>query len=70
MPRRPIGEVAMTGAERMRRYRAKQSKAAKAKRRAQRRHAYAETNEDAYFTCPEAVIIRQRECGPPISVCR
>jgi hypothetical protein len=29
MPRRPIGEVAMTGAERMRRYRAKQSKGRK-----------------------------------------
>jgi hypothetical protein len=56
MPRRPIGKVAMTGAERMRRLRANQSKAAKAKRRAQRRHAYAEQNEDAYFTCPEAVI--------------
>jgi hypothetical protein len=46
----------MTGAERMRRLRANQSKAAKAKRRAQRRHAYAEKNEDAYFTCPEAAI--------------
>src|ERR1700733_13633333 len=56
MPRRPLGEVAMTGAERMRRHRAQLSKAAKAKRRAQRRHAYAEQNEDAYFTCPEAVI--------------
>jgi hypothetical protein len=56
MPRKPIGEVAMTGAERMRRLRANQSKAKKAKRRAQRRHAYAEQNEDAYFTCPEAVI--------------
>ena len=56
MPRKPIGEVAMTGAERMRRLRANQSKAAKAKRRAQRRHAYAEQNEDAYFTCSEAGI--------------
>ena len=56
MPRRPIGEVAMTGAERMRRHRASMSKAAKARRRIQRRHAYAEQNEDAYFTCPEAVI--------------
>jgi hypothetical protein len=56
MPRRPIGEIAMTGAERMRRLRANLSKAQKAKRRAQRRHAYAEKNEDAYFTCPEAVI--------------
>ena len=56
MPRKPIGEVAMTGAERMRRHRANMSKAAKAKRRIQRRHAYAEDNEDAYFTPPEAVI--------------
>jgi hypothetical protein len=56
MPRKPIGEVAMTGAERMRRLRARLSKAAKAKRRAQCRHAYAEKNEDAYFTPPEAVI--------------
>jgi hypothetical protein len=56
MPRKPLGEVAMTATERQRRWRAKLSKAAKAKRRAQRRHAYAEKNEDAYFTCPEAVI--------------
>jgi hypothetical protein len=56
MPRKPLGEVAMTATERQRRWRAKLSKAAKAKRRAQRRHAYAEANSDAYFTCPEAVI--------------
>jgi hypothetical protein len=46
----------MTATERQRRWRANLSKAAKAKRRVQRRHAYAEKNEDAYFTCPEAVI--------------
>jgi len=46
----------MTGAERMRRHRANMSKVAKARRRIQRRHAYAKKNEDAYFTCPEAVI--------------
>jgi hypothetical protein len=46
----------MTATERQRRWRAKLSKDAKAKRRAQRRHAYAEANGDAYFTCPEAVI--------------
>jgi hypothetical protein len=56
MPRKPLGEVAMTATERQRRWRAKLSKDAKAKRRAQRRHVYAENNEDAYFTCPEAVI--------------
>ena len=56
MPRKPLGEVAMTATERQVRWRANLSKAAKAKRRAQRRHAYAEQNEDAYFTCPEAVI--------------
>jgi hypothetical protein len=56
VPRRPIGEVAMTAAERQRRWRANLSKAEKAKRRSQRRNAYAEKNEDAYFTCPEAVI--------------
>jgi hypothetical protein len=46
----------MTATERQRRWRANLSKAAKAKRRTQRRHAYAEANGDAYFTCPEAVI--------------
>jgi hypothetical protein len=46
----------MTAAERQRRWRANRSKAEKAKRRTQRRNAYAEKNEDAYFTCPEAVI--------------
>jgi hypothetical protein len=56
MPRKPIGEVAMTATERQRRWRAKLSRAAKAKRRVQRRHAYAEANGDAYFTCPEAVV--------------
>jgi hypothetical protein len=56
MPRKPIGEVAMTATERQRRWRARLSKAAKARRRIQRWHAYAEKNEDAYFTCPEAVI--------------
>jgi len=46
----------MTATERQRRWRANLSKAAKARRRIQRRHAYAEQNDDAYFTCPEAVI--------------
>jgi hypothetical protein len=56
--RPPLDPVhgAMTGAERMRRRRAKLSKAQKAKRRAQSRNAYAKKNQDAYFTCPEAVI--------------
>jgi hypothetical protein len=56
MPRKPIGDVAMTATERSRRHRARLSYAAKAKKRAQRRNAYAEQNEDAYRTCPEAVI--------------
>jgi hypothetical protein len=56
MPRKPLGEVAMTATERQRRWRANSSTKAKAKRRAQRRNAYAEKNDDAYFTCPEAVI--------------
>jgi hypothetical protein len=56
MPRKPLGDVAMTATERQRRWRANLSKAKKAKRRAQCRLAYAEKNEDAYFTCPEAVI--------------
>jgi hypothetical protein len=56
MPGKPLGDVAMTSAERVRKHRANLSKAEKAKRRIQRRHAYAEKNEDAYVTCPEAVI--------------
>jgi hypothetical protein len=56
MPRKPVGEVAMTSAERMRRHRARRSKREKAKHLAQRRNAYAEQNEDAYITCPEATI--------------
>ena len=56
MPRKPTGDMAMTSTERSRLHRANLSRAAKAKRRAQRRHAYAENNQDAYFTCPEAVI--------------
>jgi hypothetical protein len=56
MPRKPIGDVAMTSTERMRRHRDGLSKAERAKRRIQRRHAYAEKNQDAYLTCPEAVI--------------
>jgi hypothetical protein len=56
VPRKPIGEVAMPPTERQRRWRANLSRAKKAQRRAQRRNAYAEKNDDAYFTCPEAVI--------------
>jgi hypothetical protein len=57
MPRSPIGEVAMTSAERVRKHRANLTKAEIARRRIQRRHGAGIRGElDAYFTCPEAVI--------------
>jgi hypothetical protein len=56
MPRKPIGDVAMTSTERMRRHRDGLSRREKVKHLAHRRHRYAEDNQDAYGTCPEAVI--------------
>lgn len=52
MPRRPIGDVAMTATERQRRWRA----GLKRKLRIQSQHTAAERKLDAYFTCPEAVV--------------
>jgi hypothetical protein len=46
----------MTPTERQRKWRAKLKREAKARRRIQRRHTYAEDNGDAYFTCPPAVV--------------
>jgi hypothetical protein len=52
VPRKPLGDVAMTATERQRRWRA----GLKQKRQIQSRHTKAERKLDAYFTCPEAVV--------------